>query len=327
MARQTLDIKQAAFFVPELDDLVAAIGSSLQVNYAESSISVEPCPDLRQFGCAQQGLRGDPTLIEIGGEPYVHNPQYRDEGSFDLHAIAKAAGMAGSKLIGAGFPSLVATKGKCGELMPCQDLSGDCLSKLARVGAVGEPLLEAYPSSLHGGLGNIYASQGLAGDVIRITARRRIGDEGSLSQIIRRGLAELTENGRKHTGMGGVFRVLKGKVRAHISPDFECIPFDYYDTERNEVTRPDFLKFYDDMGPDLTCMSVLWTGDPENGALHLRPTGEHTHFFSTSGKRHGGHYHFDTTPDIIAYEGYFYPAARVIRVNDIYERLSQANGE
>ena len=317
----TLEIKQGTFFVPPLDDIADAVGRHLKDVYAEVSVSVTACPDLTAFGCAQVGLGGWPALIEIGGEPYVHNPEYRDEGSFDLRAIADAAELSGCKLIGAGFPCLTQTSGKCGELIPCEDLNGDRLSKLARVGADGEPLLEQYPSSQHGGLGNLYACQGLTGDVIRVVVRHRIGEEASLSQAIRHGLANLTANGSRHIGLGGVFRVLEGKVRAHISPDFECIPFAYYDTEKNEVFRPDFLRFYDDMGPDLTCLSVLWTGDPTGGDLHLRPTGEHTHFFSTAGRPDGGHYHFDTTPEIVSYEGYFHPAERVVRVNDIYARL------
>ena len=113
-------------------------------------------------------------------------------------------------------------------------------------------------------------------------------------------------------------------MRAHISPDYDRIPFKYYDEVRNEVTRQDFLQFYEGMGPDLFCMSVLWTGDPTGGGLHLRPSHEHTHFFSTAGRSEGGHYHYDVTPDRIAYTGYFHLAERVVRVNDIYAELARA---
>ncbi|MCP4385317.1 MAG: PTD012 family protein [Hyphomicrobiales bacterium] len=318
----TLEIKEGTFFVPDLDAIAETIEHHLRDVFAEVSVSVATCPDLTTIGCAQVGLGGSPALIEIGGEPYVHNPLYRAEGSFDLRAIAETADLAGCKLIGAGFPSLTETAGKCGELMPCEDLDGVRLSKLAWVGASGEPRLEDYRSSQHGGLGNLYACRGLTGDVVRIVVRKRTGEEASFTQAIRSALVGLTADGTRHIGLGGVFRVLEGKVRAHISPDFECIPFPYYDTEKNQVTRPDFLRFYDDMGPDLTCLSVLWTGDPSGGQLHLRPTGEHTHFFNTVGRQEGGHYHFDTTPESISYEGYFHPAERVVRVNDIYARLA-----
>lgn len=79
---------------------------------------------------------------------------------------------------------------------------------------------------------------------------------------------------------------------------------------RNEVVLPDFLQFYEGMAPDLTCMFVLWTGDPTNGALHRRPTGEHTHLFSTKGRAEVGHCHHDVSPKTILDKGYFHPGER-----------------
>ena len=163
----------------------------------------------------------------------------------------------------------------------------------------------------------------MPGDVLSIEVRKRIGPEPSLPQCIRSTLAPMVnDRPDREVAMGGVFVVLQGRVRAHVSPDFECIPFPYYDEDRNVVTRPDFLQFYDGMGPDLFCMSVLWTGDPTGGALNLRPTGEHTHFFNTAGRAEAGHYHFDVDPESIHCRGYFQLAERVVRVADIYAQLA-----
>ena len=315
-----LALKQADFWVPSLGDVANAVAAGLRENYRSVRVSVGACPDLRRLGCAFSGLGGAPFLIEIGGEPYVHDPELRGDADFDLEAIAAACGRPGAKILGAGFPSLRATGGRCGELMPCLALDGKSVSKIARVGPVGECLLEDYTSLLHGGLGNLYACDGGPADVLRIDARTRIGDEPSFSQAIRKALAALSADGRE-IGMGGIFTVLSGQVRAHISPDYDRIPFKYYDQERNEVIRQDFLKFYEGMGPDLMCMSVLWTGDPTGGDLHLRGSHEHTHFFNTAGRAEGGHYHYDVTPESIAYTGYFHLAERVVRVNDIYAEL------
>ena len=71
------------------------------------------------------------------------------------------------------------------------------------------------------------------------------------------------------------------------------------------------------MGPNLLCFSVLWTGDPTGFGLHLRSSGEHTHFFAIDGKQEAGHYHGDVTPEEIAYSGYFHPATMVFRINDL----------
>ena len=317
------DIRQADLWVPPMGEIAEATRAGLETNYQEVDVSIASCADLRDLGCASPGLRGRPFLVEIGGEPLVHNPSYRDEASFDLPEIMGACGRPRGNILGAGFPSLVATGGKCGELIPCLQLAGRNLSKIARVGARKQCLVEDYPSMLHGGLGNLYVSDSVPGDVIRVEVRVRTGEEASLSQAIRSALKPLVagQEGRE-IGLGGVFSVLQGRVRAHISPDFECIPFPYYDAEAEKVIRPDFLEFYEGMGPGLTCMSVLWTGDPTGGELNLRPTGEHTHFFSVAGRQEAGHYHGDVTPDSIHCLGYFHPAGQVFRVADIYKKLA-----
>uniref|UniRef100_A0A2K5JP29 DUF1907 domain-containing protein n=1 Tax=Colobus angolensis palliatus TaxID=336983 RepID=A0A2K5JP29_COLAP len=47
---------------------------------------------------------------------------------------------------------------------------------------------------------------------------------------------------------------------------------------------------------------------------------EHTHFFSHHGE--GGHYHCDTTPDIVEYLGYFLPAEFLYRIDQPKESHS-----
>ena len=320
-----LGIKEADFWRPPLAMVADAIAAGLRTNYREAKVSLTPCPDLRELGCAFSGLGGSPFLIEIGGEPYVHDLKYRADASFDLEAIAAACGRPEAHMLGAGFPSLVATNGRCGELMPCLALGGASVSKIARVGSEEECLVEDYPSVLHGGLGNLYACDGAPTEVVKVEVHGRTGDEPSFPQAIRKAISVLTETaGGRQIGLGGIFTVLSGQVRAHVSFDYDRIPFKYYDQETNEVIRQDFLKFYDGMGPQLMCMSVLWTGDPTGGDLHLRASREHTHFFSTAGRQEGGHYHYDVTPDAIAYTGYFHTAERVVRVNDIYAELAGA---
>ncbi len=316
------DIRQATFWEPPLPELAAALQTGLRKDFKEVEVDIQACPDLRQLGCAFAGLGGRPFLIELGGEPLVHNPRYRRHGNFDLDVILGCLSRQSSCLLGAGFPSLVVTGGKCGELIPCLAMNGQNLSKLARVGERGHCVVKSYASHLHGGLGNLYVCDGLPSDVIRLEVQRRSGEQASLPLAIRTALHDrFSDCGRGEIALGGVIRIVAGQVRAHISPDFECIRFPYYDADRNEVFRPDFLRYYQGMGPDLTCMSVLWTGDPTGGSLHLRPTGEHTHFFSTAGRSEAGHYHFDVTPDTIHYIGYFHPAGHVARVANIYRLL------
>ena len=86
-----------------------------------------------------------------------------------------------------------------------------------------------------------------------------------------------------------------------------------------------WLKFYY-CDPPLTCLSTFVSHDPVScvelsahchaassytQGLDLRV--EHTHCFSDHGQ--GGHYHFDSTPDDVLYEGYFVVAEQLYRID------------
>ena len=108
----------------------------------------------------------------------------------------------------------------------------------------------------------------------------RTGKQGSLPQSMRSALCKhLKINENNHIALGGEFRILKGKIKSHVQPDYNDIKVDYYDTKLMKCTK-DFLQFYQPVGSELQCYSVLWTGDPSGGTLNLRDSGEHTHFHS-----------------------------------------------
>ena len=158
------------------------------------------------------------------------------------------------------------------------------------------------------------------GPVLEVEVGRRVGAEGSLPQAMRAALAPLAAAGLGPIALGGVFQLVAGQIRSHVMPDFDCIGIPYYDVQRDEVVA-DFLRFFEPVGPDRLCFSVLWTGDPTGGALDLRPSGEHTHFFHPRDPGRGGHYHYDVTPEAVHYRGWFAPAEAVYRVGNIYARL------
>lgn len=62
------------------------------------------------------------------------------------------------------------------------------------------------------------------------------------------------------------------------------------------------------MRSPLICTSVIVSNDAPQLDLRLA----HTHFYSDHGD--GGHYHYDTTPDEVEYEGYFVPCEKVFRI-------------
>ena len=318
-----LNIQRADFAVLPLQSIAEALRTDLRGNYKSVTAEVVHCPDLRQFGCAAGGMGGKTKLIEVGGEPYAHNSRYRDI-CFDMQEIAEQCGLPNAFIIGAGIAHRFPLKGHCGELIPCAKPQGDNKSKSARVGENKEMIIENYDSYYHGGIANLFLSEGKPCPVIRVAVRERIGEQGSFPLAIRASLCKsLQPSGERQFALGGVFEVLAGKVRAHIMPDFECIAHKYFDEEKNVVVK-DFLQFYEGVGPNLLCFSVLWTGDPTGNSLHLRESYEHTHFFHRGGKQEGGHYHYDTTPAEVEYRGYFNLAEEICRVNDIYAELERA---
>lgn len=104
----------------------------------------------------------------------------------------------------------------------------------------------------------------------------------------------------------------------HIMPDFRsrCM----LDGTSEVVNK--WLKYFE-VGPRLFCLTTMLTGNPSVKNLHLRY--EHTHFFSSKkGEKNkiGGHYHNDTTPSIVKYTGYFYPAKLLFRIRDAWEEVT-----
>ena len=53
--------------------------------------------------------------------------------------------------------------------------------------------------------------------------------------------------------MGGFFRMESGRVKAHVNPDLEVLPENYYDPDQMKCVK-DFLQFYSFPGP-LLCFT------------------------------------------------------------------------
>ena len=319
-----LKIERAKFNNPSLQIVAKALEKGLRTNYQDTKVEVVDCPNLKKWDCPSEGISGNERIIDVGGEPYMHDKRYIGT-EFDYEEISKKIGSEKSYALGAGSGAMSCLEGHCGELVINENLiTNESKSIIAQVGKNKECITKKYTDKKHGGLGNIFFSDGKIGKVIKVILKKRIGKQGSLPQAIRNSLIEnisLEKNG--HIAMGGVFRILKGGVRSHVQPDYDDIKYEYYDPKLMKCTK-DFLQFYEPVGPSLQCYSVLWTGDPTDGNLNLRESGEHTHFHSYNNASVAGHYHFDVTPDDIEYECYFNLAHEVFRVNNIYKELKNS---
>jgi len=320
-----LKIEKADFKEISLDKISEALQSGLIKNYHQVEVSVQDCPNLKEWGCPAEGISGNERIIDVGGEPYMHDPKHLGA-EFDYEEISKKIGSEKSYALGAGSGAMSCLGGHCGELVINENLiTSESKSIIARVGTNKECIAEKYTARKHGGLGNVYYTDGVKGKVIKIKIKGRSGDQGSLPQAMRKALTDnLPIKDNEHIALAGIFRILKGQIKSHVQPDYADIKHEYYDAKQMKCVK-DFLQFYEPVGPELQGYSVLWTGDPTGGNLDLRESGEHTHFHSYTKENVAGHYHFDVTPNDIEYEGYFNIAKEVHRVNNIYKELRDKN--
>ncbi|MDC1236311.1 DUF1907 domain-containing protein [Pelagibacteraceae bacterium] len=320
-----LKIEKADFKEISLDKISEALQSGLIKNYHQVEVSVQNCPNLKEWGCPAEGISGNERIIDVGGEPYMHDPKHLGA-EFDYEEISKKIGSGKSYALGAGSGAMSCLDGHCGELVINENLiTSESKSIIARVGTNKECIAEKYTARKHGGLGNVFYTDGVKGKVIKIKIKGRSGDQGSLPQAMRKALTDnLPIKDNEHIALAGIFRILKGQIKSHVQPDYADIKHEYYDAKQMKCVK-DFLQFYEPVGPELQGYSVLWTGDPTGGNLDLRESGEHTHFHSYTEKNVAGHYHFDVTPNDIEYEGYFNIAKEVHRVNNIYKELRDKN--
>jgi hypothetical protein len=317
-----LKIEKSKFKEYSLDKISEALQKGLSDNYKAVEVSIADCPNLRDWGCPSEGISGNQKIIDVGGEPYMHDPKFIGA-EFDYEEISKMIGSEKSYALGAGSGAMSCLEGHCGELVINENLiTSESKSIIARVGSNKECIAEKYKARKHGGLGNVFYTDGVKGKVIKIKIKGRSGEQGSLTQAMRKALSDnLKIEGNDHVALAGVFRILKGKIKSHVQPDYADIKHEYYDPKQMKCVK-DFLQFYEPVGPELQGYSILWTGDPTGGDLNLRESGEHTHFHSYTKENIAGHYHFDVTPEEIEYEGYFNTAEEVHRVNNIYKELS-----
>ncbi|RVE44643.1 hypothetical protein evm_010729 [Chilo suppressalis] len=135
-------------------------------------------------------------------------------------------------------------------------------------------------------------------EVIKVVAKKRIGESNFITAI-RETLK--THYGDKVVGLGGTFILRSGRVKFHVMPEFSSTAL----CSDDDVDQ--WLHYFEMQAP-ITHLGTLVTGDH---GLDLRV--QHFHGFSAHGD--GGHYHYDTTPGTVHYEGYFVPANSLIRID------------
>jgi len=286
---------------PTLEEIGNCFHSSLAKNFKEVSINVIDCPDLslEPWKLSSKSIGGIRRIADVGGVDNLHYIENNSK-TFLLEEVAKTVGLQGGFVMGPGAGSIQQTGGMLTELMADSNLStGDIHSKFCKVTENGGYKLEDYKSNEIGVLANLLVCEGHPCKVIHVKCSERNGELNFVT-CLRKALDESFKD--KSVGIAGIFEIKKGKIRAHVMPDFPR-----KDMLSRKVVE-EWLQFYEMKAP-LICLSVFISNDKQNLGLRL----EHTHFYSAHGD--GGHYHFDTTPSEVEYEGYFVICEAAYRLN------------
>ncbi|XP_076066605.1 ester hydrolase C11orf54 homolog [Oratosquilla oratoria] len=295
-------IENSPLHLPPLEEVARIIEEGLAKNFKVAKVEVIECPDLTQapFGLVGRGLGGSPRLADVGGPPYLI-PVVKKEKVYDIATVAKNIDLQDAFIVGAGagpFPYVGTNSEMMANVLTGEKLcNGTRISKLSdcQAGHVVEQLPTAETGCAL--LANLFASKGEPGTVLHVKAQLRTGDQNFVS-CMREALRD--HYGKKPVGVGGTFLMAKGSAKCHVMPDFSTTPLNSDDEVAN------WLRFFEMPAP-MVFLSTFVSHDP---GLDLRV--EHSHGF---GSAHGGHYHYDTTPNSVEYEGYFNLAEYIYRID------------
>ncbi|XP_074603755.1 ester hydrolase C11orf54 homolog [Brevipalpus obovatus] len=307
------DIISAPLFQPKLEDFAPILQEKLSSFYGHVEVSVTDCPDLTQkpFNMAGKGLGGRTAVAQLGGVPYLMPVPVQPMPIYSLVDISQRLDFKEeAHVLGAGC-SPVTLVSAIAEYMPNIHLIKDQTSGKTKVTHNSRmSRMRGKEKYCHGPLDtdcvcmlcDIYVSENKPGKVLKVVAEKRFHEGGkSLTEAMRQILAETYPE--KAVSMGGVFLVTSGSINIHVMPE------EFGKENLDTLEKVDkWLNFFDAKAP-IVAMTSFHAKDTMNMNLRL----EHTHCYSDHGE--GGHYHYDTSPGSIAYEGYFNFAERVYRVD------------
>ena len=135
-----MEIEKAKFTEYPLEKISEALQLGLSQNYKVVEVSVVECPNLREWGCPSEGISGNQKIIDVGGEPYMHDPKFIGA-EFDYEEISKMIGSEKSYALGAGSGAMSCLDGHCGELVINEiDFISGAVSKIGKKHGVKTPL-------------------------------------------------------------------------------------------------------------------------------------------------------------------------------------------
>lgn len=305
LSLNSLLVEKKALFCPPLVDIANVLQKGLVKNFETVSVEVVDCPDLRKepFLLASEGLGGSPQVVEIGGPPFLL-PLVDREKVYDLGGIPELVGYDPAFVVGAGAGPWPYAGTNCEMIANLNVSSSGNTKSLTRIAKVinekNDITVEILPDSelRCALLMNLFVCQGKPSKVLKVSCKKRIGEENFISAM----RLSLNEHYKEQTvGLGGAFLLVEGKVKQHVMTDFSKTPIN------TEEQLDNWLRFYN-MSAPLVALGTFVSSDPD---LDLRL--QHFHSFSNHGE--AGHYHYDTTPDTVEYLAYLNLGDYIVRID------------
>ncbi|XGW06888.1 hypothetical protein V3C99_016866 [Haemonchus contortus] len=291
---------------PSNEELLAIFEGALKENFKDVEIKLCQCPDLtaEPYNMTSTGFGRKMVIAEVGGPGNLF-PVIHKEKDFDLKEICNGCDAPASFVFGPGAGPWQVVGRNCEMVADANFSSSKVATKIASLPPGHTPTaykMEVISSPKFSLMANlaVSAEPGPA-QVVYCKASVRTGKD-NFPETIRKGLAK--HYGDKCVSVAGVFMMLKGEAKLHVMPDFPGCNF----SSREELEKQ-WLRFFTMKAP-LVCASVFHSYDPGH---KLRM--EHTHCYSSHGD--AGHYHYDTTPDTVVYEGYFTAAEKIYRFDEV----------
>uniref|UniRef100_A0A7I4YWW2 DUF1907 domain-containing protein n=1 Tax=Haemonchus contortus TaxID=6289 RepID=A0A7I4YWW2_HAECO len=282
---------------PSNNELRSVIENALWKNYKNVQVTVDTSPDLSKppFRMTANGFGKKLSIAEVGGmgnllpilrKDKLYNTEKKSAFVFGPCASpASIVGATGEFIIDANF----ATSKVAGKIT------------IQHKGHTSPYKMLVFDTPKFDLMANLAISEEQGpGEVVHVKCSERKGED-NLPGCIRKELAR--HYGPSCVSLAGIFLLLQGKADVHIVPDYPTDNFKSMDEVRK------WFHMFNVKAP-LVCATVFHSYDP---GYNLRM--EHTHCYSDHND--GGHYHTDTTPDTVAYEGWFTAAEKIYRVDQV----------
>ena len=108
-----LKIEKGTFKEYSLENISDALRNGLSENFKTVEAEIVDCPNLRDWDCPAEGISGNQKIIDVGGEPYMHDPKFIGA-EFYYQEISKNIGSEKSYALGAGSGEITCLDGHCG---------------------------------------------------------------------------------------------------------------------------------------------------------------------------------------------------------------------